>query len=238
MCTVTFLPSGSSGFILTSNRDERKQRKTAEPPRRFTVNDISVFFPRDPEANGTWIATGANQYTLCLLNGAFVPHERKPAYRMSRGLVLTGFFDFNSVDSFITGFDFSGIEPFTLIVARSAGAIILHELIWDGEQLHVSSKDASQAHIWSSVTLYSPEVISRRKNFFRDWLSQHPDYTLETVLNLHEFGGIGEKQNDFRMYRNESMHTLSTTLVYKTAEETKMVYREFASGQDYHIRII
>ena len=60
MCTVTYLPLQDNGFILTSNRDEAIVRKISLPPAKYTINNTSVFFPKDQEANGTWIATSSN----------------------------------------------------------------------------------------------------------------------------------------------------------------------------------
>src|SRR4051812_22764348 len=73
MCTVTYLPL-KEGFIITSNRDERLVRKPADAPQIISGLNTRILFPRDGEAGGTWIATSENNRTVCLLNGAFVPH--------------------------------------------------------------------------------------------------------------------------------------------------------------------
>jgi len=77
MCTVTYLPL-KKGFILTSNRDERLLRKPSTVPQIQLINKVAVLFPRDMEANGTWMATAQNGRSVCLLNGAFEPHHHNP----------------------------------------------------------------------------------------------------------------------------------------------------------------
>ena len=101
MCTVTYIPSNKDSYILTSNRDESPQRASAEIPKKYKIFDQDIFFPRDPQAGGTWIASSEENYTLCLLNGAFKKHKWNPPYRMSRGLVLLDFFKYNNTNKFL-----------------------------------------------------------------------------------------------------------------------------------------
>ena len=127
MCTVTFLPKGENGYILTSNRDETPKR-AASPPQAYDVHGIAVTFPKDPLAGGTWIACDKQRFTLCLLNGAFEKHSHRPPYALSRGLMLLDFFKYNDAESFQIGYDFEGIEPFTLIIVDSSAALKIYEL--------------------------------------------------------------------------------------------------------------
>ncbi len=57
MCTATFLPSLSQGYILTHSRDEQAARPAALPPQVVRINGQAVAYPRDPQGQGTWIAT-------------------------------------------------------------------------------------------------------------------------------------------------------------------------------------
>jgi hypothetical protein len=76
------------GYDLFCNRDERKSRMPARPPRIACTNGVLHIAPSDPDGGGTWI--GANEYgvTLCLVN-AF-PVNWKPGDRSlsSRGLLV------------------------------------------------------------------------------------------------------------------------------------------------------
>ncbi len=134
MCTATYLPFRPQGYVLTHSRDEQAARPAALPPQLVTINDQVVAFPRDPQGQGTWIATNA-QTTVCLLNGAFAPHQRKERYKHSRGMVPLHFFEYPSIEEFYTTYDFQDIEPFTLLCAEIGR---LTELRWDGENLYTS----------------------------------------------------------------------------------------------------
>jgi uncharacterized protein with NRDE domain len=79
MCVLTFVPKGEQNFILTNNRDEATARPKAIPPQAYQIGNTDVFMPKDALAGGTWIATSDN-FTLCLLNGAFENHKHQPPY--------------------------------------------------------------------------------------------------------------------------------------------------------------
>ena len=130
MCTVTYLPVHQREFILTSNRDEDILRLSALSVQEYQVNGRTVYFPKDQKASGTWIAYDVKGYTLCLLNGANRPHVRKDTYGKSRGLVLLDFYTFNDPDVFFKEYDFTGIEPFTMVMAYSCSdteKVLLYE---------------------------------------------------------------------------------------------------------------
>lgn len=213
MCTVTFLPQGNKGFILTSNRDEKLARPLAEPPRRYHLDSGIMVFPKDPQANGTWIAMGSRKLSLCLLNGAFTNHAYRPPYRRSRGLVLLDFFDYASATEFISGYDFGGIEPFTLLVLQTQERLSLIEIRWDGASIHLLPKDATQPHIWSSATLYAPAVRLQREQWFDDFLATQTEQPEVDIMQFHRFGGIDDSRNALCMQRGNDLQTVSITSI-------------------------
>lgn len=231
MCFVTYLPY-QDGFILTSNRDEHIGRPKALPPRKYLINNQTVFYPKDGLAGGTWIAASST-HTLCLLNGAFVKHTHTPPYRRSRGLVVLDFFEQNNLETFISHYDFEGIEPFTLIIATTT----LHELRWDGGQLHHQVLDVHQAYAWSSVTLYSDEVVEERQRWFGQWQRQNPIFEGEDVVRFHTFGGKGDLKNDLVIARDTGLQTVSITQIQHTSEHFLMSYLDRLNHQNYHYRI-
>ena len=96
MCTVTYLPL-AQGYFLTSNRDEKSIRKKALQPSKFETGSGILLFPKDADANGTWIAAHDRGESVVLLNGAFESHVSNPPYERSRGLVLLDLFESSSV---------------------------------------------------------------------------------------------------------------------------------------------
>lgn len=239
MCTVTYLPQNNKGFILTSNRDEDIARQIALPVTKYVINNKSIYFPKDPNAGGTWIATGSNGFTVCLLNGAFKAHTSSGNYKRSRGLVVLDFFNYTSQYDFIEQYDFSNIEPFTLIfVKHSNNTISICELRWDGKKTHHTNYDASLPHIWSSVTLYSDEVIHQRQNWFNDWVKNNSIFTRDAILMFHHFGGNGDNQNDIVINR-PTKKTVSICCINKiNTTDTEIIYEDVINKKFYSSKII
>lgn len=226
------------GFILTSNRDEKTVRKPALPPSKYILNNTPVFFPKDQQAGGTWIITTHHQFTLCLLNGAYKKHVGRENYKWSRGQVLLDFFHFNDVHSFSTEYDFNDIEPFTLIVVDEKEKIDLYQLVWDGEKIHLEKKDENKENIWSSVTLYEPQVIEARKEWFAKWVQENPMTQRNEITHFHRFAGDGDPETNVLMNRNNVVRTVSITSVFKSQSETTMQYFDLINDQEYKIRIL
>jgi hypothetical protein len=234
MCTVTYLPLHREGFVLTSTRDERTIRKPALPPEPYEVHESRLIYPKDPEGRGTWIASSMDEYSLCLLNGGFYPHESKPPYRMSRGLVIPDFFEYGTPERFRNIFDFKGIEPFTLLIigyeARS-----LDELRWDGEQIHHKELNPELPGIWSSVTLYPEEVIRMRRGWFENWLLKKPPFHINSAVSFHKKAGTGDSENDILMNRDNLIRTVSITSIFRSESVHEMYYEDIISGEICHL---
>ena len=155
MCTVSFVQT-ALGIVITSNRDEQVLR-SAEFPQTHIRNNKKITYPKDPKAGGTWFALAHEAgRVVVLLNGAEHKHARATSYRKSRGMVLL---DLISADETISSnwqtYVLLDIEPFTVVVFENQ---TLYQLRWDGSQKSEVTLPTSQPYIWSSATLYSPEV--------------------------------------------------------------------------------
>jgi hypothetical protein len=231
MCTVTFLPTGNHTFFLTSSRDERIDRKPAGfPVTRPTSIYKKVLFPQDGDKGGTWIAS-SDTLTVCLLNGAFKNHASVPPYRISRGLVVLTVFDYASVEAFLKLFDLNKVEPFTMIFVQHAEKIVLTELRWDGQQKHVTVKDARQPHIWSSATLYDHKMMEERESWFSQWLQQEPLLERLAVRNFHYHGGQADQTYNIRMNRPGLVSTVSITTIEAEVTMLTMYYEDLAKEE-------
>lgn len=238
MCTVTYLPAGPTGYILTHSRDEKAIRPAAQPPRTVTIGGATITFPQDPPGQGTWIASGIRDdespVTVCLLNGAFTAHRPEPPYRHSRGLIPLQVFTYPTLNAFISTYDLAGLEPFTLLIAEEGK---LTELRWNGSRLFVDEKDPDQPHIWSSATLYKPEIVRQREGWFREWCQQYPDYAVEAIRHFHQVGGHGDAENSLRMNRQNVMLTVSLTSVLHIGDELTMIYEDFTQSSVYQTAV-
>ena len=237
MCVLTFLPTINSGYILTNNRDESLARPKAIPPKKYKINGKQIYFPKDAQAGGTWMAT-SNDFTVCLLNGASENHVHNPPYRQSRGQLILDFFKFDTVDNFIENYSFENIENFTLVIIHHKNDLQLCEFRWDGSTLSYTSKNPEEAHIWSSSTLYSQQIRTEREHWFADFREQNPDFTREQVIDFHLHGGTGDAHNDMRMNRKGKLITQCIFQVVKQNHYLSFSFHDLLSEQELLYRVL
>lgn len=220
MCTVTFIPQ-KEGCFITSNRDEKAARPKAVAPAVYANYNVTLLYPKDAAANGTWIAMNESGNAAVLLNGAFVKHEPEPPYRKSRGLVFLDIIASAEPMDWFAEINLYKIEPFTVVILQEGK---LYECRWDGIKKHYQQLNEKQPHIWSSATLYPDEVISKRKQWFNQWLTDHPLPSQKDIFSFHQFAGDGDIHNDVLMNRDGHMLTVSITGIEMNAEKGTMHY--------------
>ena len=226
MCTVTYLPYGT-GFILTSNRDEAPHRSPKELSELSGPKGQRLYLPRDT-GGGSWIVASSTGRVACLLNGAYQLHRRVPPYKRSRGLVVLDAFGYDSPIDFWDQYDFSGIEPFTLLLIDQEQFL---EGRWDGHRVWLTQIELAQPHLWASATLYDAKKRAARHHWFRDWLVQNTVYDTEAIHKFHRTGGVGDRQNDLVMQRPEGVQTVSVSQVVHTDEYFGMLYDHLLDGE-------
>ena len=222
MCTATYIPINPAGFVLTHSRDEKTSRPRALPPATLRIGGQLITFPKDPKGMGTWIAQSAG-LTACLLNGAFVAHQPKPPYKHSRGLIVLDVFDYVSIDSFIKHYAFTGLEPFTLILAESNRLV---EVRWNGRRVFITEKDPIAPHIWSSATLYTANMMRQREGWFTQWQQQTKQGSVEAIRQFHKTAGDGNPHTALRMNRQNQYATVSLTTALHIGTQTELVYED------------
>jgi hypothetical protein len=222
MCTVSFIYRGNKDFMLISNRDEAVNRKTISP-KEYMENGVSMVFPKDEVAGGTWIGSSSKNRLLCLLNGAFVKHDRKLSYKKSRGIIVKELLEVDDVFTEIHQYDFNEIEPFTLLIVDWDSDLKLIELIWDGVKAQITDLPL-EPKIWSSSTLYNSEMKTFRKQWFQEYLSKNGSSSVVLVY-FHEFYGIGDPMLDLKIDRGV-LKTVSITMFEKLEEDIKVIYKD------------
>lgn len=227
MCTVTIFHKGNNDFVLTSNRDEAPNRKSISP-KIYNENSIKMLFPKDELAGGTWIGVSEKNRLICLLNGGFVKHTRKDSYQFSRGVIVKNLLASDDVVASIENYNFTNVEPFTIVIADWNTNLQFFELVWDGEESHFN-KLPLETKIWSSSTLYSDEMKKERHQWF-DEFNKSNKLTSKRALDFHS---TETENKTFGIIMNrEFVKTTSITQVEKTNDTLSMNY--FDLQQDEH----
>ncbi|MCF6222819.1 MAG: NRDE family protein [Flavobacteriaceae bacterium] len=233
MCTVTYIHLNNNNFILTSSRDVPFSREKADLPKQYIEQGISLYYPKDGKAGGTWIGFSDKKRMICLLNGGFKNHKQQEYYIKSRGLIVKELLKSDDITKACKTIDLEKVEPFTLVIVAWIKKIDLFEFVWDGNNKHFSILK-QENHIWSSSTLYTDAIKNRRKSWFKKWeLEHHPqnpktENVKNDILKFHHTAGEGDSNVDVLMKRVK-VGTVSITQVIKNNNDIKMNYEEIKS---------
>ncbi|MFZ4544733.1 MAG: NRDE family protein [Saprospiraceae bacterium] len=208
MCTVSFYRDDNQ-TIITSNRDEHKDRPLALLPRKVVTGESITYYPIDQQSNGTWFAVKNNGNVLVLLNGAERKHIPNPPYRESRGLVLLDLVNSGNLLQKWNVINLLNIEPFTVIAFVDDQ---LFQIRWNEVEKKTIKLDTNRSYIWSSATLYSDDIISKREGWFSEFLNQKKgDICADDLISFHTHTQKNDIQNGLVMNRNHSMLTKNIT---------------------------
>jgi uncharacterized protein with NRDE domain len=226
MCTVTYIPCKDS-ILFSSNRDEDPGRKTAEAPALHMLDNLPLLYPRDGEAGGSWIGLNESGVLVILLNGGFAKHERKPAYRHSRGFIVISMLASTDPVKYWNTCNFDHIEPFSLVVYAKKK---LYHLVWTGIEKHSIEPDVTLPHIWSSSTLYDITANNYRLSKFNNFIASSLSLNKESVLDFLLTATSDELLNGFIMNRNELVKTCSISMVEIHPQNALFEYHDLLEG--------
>ncbi len=193
MCTVSWVHDGD-GYQLFCNRDEKRTRAQATPPRIGTRDGVRFIAPADGDFGGSWI--GANQFgvSVCLLNG----NGSRAASHRSRGLLLLDLMTSHSVDDAAeraSNNDLSVYAPFTIVALEPHRPAAVLE--WDGVQLSVVL-DGDRCVPLTSSSFDTREVCARRRLEF-ERLVQRLGKLDATVLNAFHYS-VGQAPDAYSTF--------------------------------------
>jgi uncharacterized protein with NRDE domain len=227
MCTVSFYRHDKT-VIITSNRDENIHRPSATVPNVQSFGNKKIYYPKDPQAGGTWFAADATGNAFVLLNGAELKHEHSPPYRKSRGLILLEIASSTSPLKCWDTIDLTNIEPFTIV------SFVEHELIemtWDGHQKKKTSKNHLSSFLWASSTLYSPAIQQARKQWFQNFIIEKSrPLTSDNLIHFHTQTQSEDKVNGLVISRNGILLTKNITQFHMEDTQVRMVHLDLVEN--------
>ncbi len=141
--------------------------------------------------------------------------------------MLLDLFDSGSPYEKLCNYKFSGIENFTLILWQQG---ILREIKWDGIKLKERKHNPELPHIWSSVTLYSEQMIAERHGWFSSWIITRKKITQQDIFDFHFNTQNQNKEYGLRISRNNKISTTSITSLCLNGQRAD--FRHYDLAQD------
>jgi len=230
MCTVTYIPNDSGSFILTHNRDESIKRVIASPPLKKMIGGIKHIFPVDPQGMGTWIGASEQGRVASLLNGGHSGHKHNPPYKHSRGLIIPAYFKYPSFIDFYNDFDFTGLEPFTLLVFEGGQ---IFETILDESQVRYRELNPEKPFIYSSSTLYSENTRANRNIEFLEWYLLTENKNQKNILDFHKAHFFENEKDKSKVKGGHILKTVSITSISNSPDIVHFDY--FDMVNDIHL---
>lgn len=230
MCTVTYIPTGTNGFILTQNRDESIMRPIASPPIKRMINGVQHIFPVDTQGMGTWIGASETGRAASLLNGGSKPHRHSPPYKHSRGQIIPDYFRYPSFMEFHNNYDFNGLEPFTLLIFEAGN---IFETILNEEGIQYRTIDADKPFVYSSTTLYPAEARNRRRESFNDWFGAGIPIDQHQVIRYHKGSRFENEPPPVHPTGNHVLKTVSITSIVSERNKMKVDYYDLLNDMHF-----
>ena len=233
MCTLAIVRFPEH-IIFTSNRDDKPERASFE----FTEMQIkgkTIYYPEDGLKKGSWFAFDSRGNAAILLNGALTKHTKQSHHTQSRGSIVLDIL--SSEKNMAASFEqlpLEHTEPFTLVLLENK---ILYQAQWDGKSKDFRPlSEEDQWFIWSSATLYDEHARAKRAqrfdNFMRTCLAE-PE-TLFNVLSTYD----EDKENGFRIKRDNLIQTLSTSQLVVSKNEASFILQHHSAPDETGIKSI
>jgi hypothetical protein len=185
MCTLTWSREGTR-YEVHFNRDERRTRASAQPPRSAVLRGMPYLAPVDPEGGGTWLAVNAAGLTLALLNDYRARRGSAAAAPSSRGLLvleLVDGLDAGEVERRLSTRDLARFQPFSLF-AFTPGADVL-AFAWDGAVLSSDVAGDDDRPVSSSSRDQAGAELHRTRLFERELERNAGRVTSQMLARFH-----------------------------------------------------
>lgn len=231
MCTVSFVYANDS-FLLTSNRDEKITRPSAIEPKIYQTANKKIIYPKDAKAGGTWFVVDEFGNAIILLNGGKTKHISKDKYRLSRGVIVLELMDSNAIVSTWKDIDLTDIEPFTLLVLENKQPF---QLQWSGEEKSTVELEINQTYIWSSSTLYTPEIQQQRAAWFTQYMNENQEISAEKMKFFHKNTEPKDAKNGLIINRDNLYKTLSVTQTVITENAILVNHSDLIQNEEHTI---
>lgn len=224
MCTVTVVPH-AQGVRLLCNRDERRTRAAALPPRIHDLGGHLAVFPTDPQGGGTWIGVNGADVIVALLNAH---EERRPGLphhsTRSRGLIVGELLRCASLRQAIAAAE--NLDPcafglFRLVIVHNGRVAVATSA--GSASIHCSEERLDAPLLLTSSSLGDALVGPPRRRLFERMVLRHRAGWLEGQARFHDHQWFRRPEISIRMERRDAS-TVSRTRVDVTNDGRQVVY--------------
>lgn len=245
MCTISWYKQ-ATGYRVFFNRDERKTRSKAVPPKIIDLPKSQAIMPIDPDGGGSWCAVNHHGLTFALLN--FYQGRLPKGKLLSRGQVIKGCADLADVDaavSLVQSLPLNQFAPFSLLIFAPQSVMLASSdaLKAATNEPHVLSDGAVRMLRWTGKALeqsyqLSPlissalafeTVYAARKNLYHQMLAGRDESALATeeLLAFHRTHEPEKSALSVCMHR-EDAHTVSLSVIEVDAQRCSYRYSDGA----------
>jgi hypothetical protein len=226
MCTVSVLPcrlGGEEVVRLACNRDEKRSRPAALPPRLFWTGARQAVWPTDAGAGGTWIGVNDAGLVLTVLNVSRPSGNRVSRPDQSRGAIVPELLSCGSLASALrqaATLEPARYAPFRLVLVDSRE---LAEVRSDGRQLHaIFPQPLAAPRLFTSSGLGDDLVQGPRAALFGEVL-RSPDATTERQDAFHRHSWPARQHLSVCMRRPDA-RTVSYTTLTLSPRHVRLTY--------------
>lgn len=222
MCTVSFLPS-SQGFYLAMNRDEKRDRFAALPPKIVEFENHRVLFPREP-TGGTWISANDAGVCLALINWHRIKREPNNGVR-TRGEVirkLAGISTSDEISAAVKKLALRKLRPFRLIAIVSSENRVI-EWRWNLNRLSIR-KHSWEPHHWFSSSFDEATTEATRARVCAALPDESAKQDVKWLRRLHRSHEPERGPFSICMHRPDAA-TVSYTEVAVSGRSVVMCYK-------------
>ena len=169
---------------------------------------------------------------IILLNGGKTKHIAKEKYRLSRGVIVLDLMASNAIVSTWKTIDLTDIEPFTLLVLEDKKP---YQLQWSGEEKFTNELEINQTYIWSSSTLYTPDIQQQRTEWFLQYINENQEITAEKMRFFHKNTEPKNAKNGLIINRDNLYKTLSVTQTVISDNVIFVNHSDLIQNEEYSI---
>lgn len=226
MCTLTWWDNAEEGYDVFFNRDERKTRLAALPPRVHEAgNGLSFVAATDANAGGTWLLANAMGLTIAILNY----YEKEAADEVSsqfrsRGLLVTDLAvceTLEEVGDALKNLDRASYRAFTLLAFSSSPRFRVW--YWQFDGLAMIGPDPTPKIPICSSSFLTEEVVAERQTLLTNMLA-NSESSAEVLDAYHHSDDNGRPSAHTVKMNRPDAQTWSISRVSVRPKEIEFAY--------------